>query len=660
MNNVILFYKLIILEWEESVIPMKNKLYFFQVNYPYGKSAHIPYTAGQLAAYAFDDKDVESHYELEKIFFLRESFEKVLSEIDNPSVIAFSTYIWNCNYNKRLAQVLKEKYPDCTIIFGGHHVPPGGDMLEECPYIDYLLHGEGEIIFRRLLLALIGKDTANEIPGISMRYNGKIITNPETVSVECNFPSPYLKGYFDDIIKENPDTDFMALIETSRGCPNSCAYCDWSNMKSKIRLFPIERIYGEIEWVMKNKVYGLGSADSNFGMFKRDIEITDKIIAAKKENGYPVKFQTSYAKNSSETVFHIGMKLEKSGMNKGITLSFQSMSTDALKNIGRQNISIEYYSELMRLYNKAGVATYTELILGLPGETYESFVDGIDKLLNLGQHNSIYIHNCEWLPCSIMGKPDYVEQYKIKTSRIPLNQPHREPDDNDDIIEYSQVVTSTYSMDSENWKKMNLFSCVVQAFHHMGILQFFALYLYNEGICSYKDFYTDLLEYFHTNPDTVGGRIFAAISNHLDTVLAEKGTLSCSDERFGKVQWPFEEYFYLCTIYEADKFYEEISLFLKKYNIIDKIFNELIKFQHSMMKMPHNQKLEISSEYDFFEYFNNLLNGKASRLNKKNVSAEICVKPFKNWEEYAKVVVWYGRKDNSCTYIKQAQAKRSN
>ncbi len=636
------------------MIPLKKKLYFFQVNYPYGKSAHIPYTAGQLAAYAFDDKKVESHYKLEKIFFLRESLEKVLSEIDTPSVIAFSTYIWNCNYNKRLAQVLKEKYPDCTIIFGGHHVPPGGDMLEECPYIDYLLHGEGEIIFRRLLLALIGKDTANEIPGISMRYNGKIITNPETISVECDFPSPYLKGYFDDIIKENPDTDFMALIETSRGCPNSCAYCDWSNMKSKIRLFPIERIYGEIEWVMKNRVYGLGSADSNFGMFKRDEEITDKIIAAKKESGYPVKFQTSYAKNSSETVFNIGMKLERSGMNKGITLSFQSMSADVLKNIGRQNISIEYYYELMRLYNEAGVATYTELILGLPGETYESIVDGIDELLKLGQHNSIYIHNCEWLPCSIMGKPDYVEQYKIKTSRIPLNQPHREPDDNDDIIEYSQVVTSTYSMDSESWKKMNLFSCVVQAFHHMGFLQFFALYLYNEGICSYKDFYTDLLEFFLSNPQVIGGKVLKTIDKYLEDVIYEQGTLSCCDERFGKVQWPFEEYVYLCIVFEFNSFYNEIIPFLKRFNIDEEIFEELLNFQKNIMKKPFEKEYKFHIHYDFLTYFNDILNGKKAEIKKANINIKIVPEQFRTWEDFAKVIAWYGRKNGKSTYIKEA------
>lgn len=633
---------------------MKKRLYFFQVNYPYGKSAHIPYTAGQLAAYAFADKDVSENFVLSKIFFLREDIKKVMQQIANPSVVAFSTYIWNYNYNKEVAKLIKEKYPDCVIIFGGHHVSPGGGMLDECDYIDYLLHGEGEIIFRRLLRAILGLDNAEDIPGISTRSNNGIITNPEMISAECDFPSPYLNGYFDDILRENPDTDFMALIETSRGCPNSCAYCDWSNMKSKIRKFPIERIYGEIEWMAEHKIYGLGSADSNFGMFSRDEEITDKIIEAKKKSGYPIGFQTSYAKNSSKTVFNIGMKLEKSGMNKGITLSFQSMNKEVLKNIGRENISIEYYSELMRLYNEAGVATYTELILGLPGETYDSITDGIDKLLNLGQHNSIYIHNCEWLPCSIMGRPDYVDRYKIKISRIPLNQPHREPDDNDYIQEWSQVVTSTYSMNSDEWKKMNLFSYVVQAFHHMGLLQFFALYLYNEGICSYKDFYTSLLDYFMSDEQTLGGKIFSKIDSLLNDVIAEKGTLSCCDDRFGNVQWPFEEYVYLSVIYEIDRFYREIVGFLAKFSIPESIFAELLNFQKKMMKTPFCEDFAFECSYNFLEYFNSILNGTHTNLINETHKILIKAKRFVNWEMFAKIVAWYGRKDGNTTYIKSA------
>ena len=348
------------------------------------------------------------------------------------------------------------------------------------------------------------------------------------------------------------------------------------------------------------------------------------------------------------------MKLENSGMNKGITLSFQSMNKEVLKNIGRENISIEYYSELMRLYNEAGVATYTELILGLPGETYDSITDGIDELLNLGQHNSIYIHNCEWLPCSIMGRPDYVDRYKIKTSRIPLNQPHREPDDNDYIQEWSQVVTSTYSMNSDEWKKMNLFSYVVQAFHHMGLLQFFALYLYNEGICSYKDFYTSLLDYFMSDEQTLGGKIFSKIDSLLNDVIAEKGTLSCCDDRFGNVQWPFEEYVYLSVIYEIDRFYSEIVAFLSKFNIPESIFPELLNFQKMMMKTPFCEDFTFDCSYNFLEYFNSILNGTHISLINETQKIVINAKRFVNWEMFAKIVAWYGRKDGNTTYIKSA------
>ncbi len=639
---------------------MKKKLFFFQVNYSYGRSVHIPYTAGQLCAYAFADNDVADNYSLENIFFLREPVESVLKRIDNPAIVAFSTYIWNCNYNKTVAKKIKEKYPDCVIVFGGHHVAPGGGMLEECPYIDYLLHGEGEVIFRRLMRSLIGLDKAEDIPGISMRTDFGILTNPEMVSTECDFPSPYTNGYFDKILKENPDKDFMALIETSRGCPNSCAYCDWSCMKSKIRKFPIERIYGEIDWMKNNRIYGLGSADSNFGMFKRDEDITDRIIAAKKEGGRPLGFQTSYAKNSTQTVFNIGLKLEKSGMNKGITLSFQSMNKDTLKNIGRENISIEYYSELMELYNNAGVATYTELILGLPGETYESFVDGIDQLLNLGQHNSIYIHNCEWLPCSIMGKKEYIDRYQIGISNVPLNQPHRELNNNDDIPESSSIVTSTYSMSNDDWKKMNLFSFAVQCFHHMGILQFFALYLYQEGYCSYKEFYSSLLEYILANPETVAGKTFAAIEKYLEKVIAETDTLSCSDKRFGNVLWPFEEYAYLCTVYEADKFYDETVDFLLSFGIEEKIFRELLEFQRNMPKQPFKKLVKLDFSYDFLEYFLSALDGKKIALKKCYNTVTIDAKPFASWEEFAKRVAWYGRKDSNSTYIKTAISESKN
>ncbi len=638
---------------------MKKKLYFLQVNYAYGNEAHLPYTAGQLCAYAFADKDVEENFSLEKIFFLRENVDTLLEKIENPAVVAFSTYIWNCNFNKEVARRIKEKYPDCVTVFGGHHVAPGGGMLEEYPQIDYLLHGEGEVIFRRLLRSLIGLDNAEEIPGISMRTENGILTNPEMISTECDFPSPYLNGYFDDILAENPDKVFMALIETSRGCPNSCAYCDWSSMKSKIRKFPLERIYAEIDWISEHKIYGLGAADSNFGMFSRDAEITDKIVAAKAATGYPVKLQTSYEKNSSKNVFDIGMKLEKARMSKGITLSFQSMTDEVLENIGRKNISTEFFSELMDLYNKAGVATYTELILGLPGETCESFVDSLDKLLQLGQHNSIYVHNCEWLPCSIMGQKDYVEKYKIGKTVIPLHQPHREADESEEVPEYSSIVTSTYSMTENDWKKMNIISAVVQSCHNMGILQFFALYFYNEGICSYKDFYCSFTDYFLQRPESVAGKALKEIDKQLDKVLSGEGTLSICDSRFGRILWTLEEYLFSSISYEIERFYSEAEEFLLRFCEKDEVFENLTVFQRNMIRKPFEDNVEFGVDYGFLDYFRSIFDGRKADLKKEANTVTVEVKSFASWEEFARIVAWYGRKDGTGTCFRQAKLKRS-
>lgn len=634
---------------------MKKSLYFFQVNYSYGKSAHLPYTAAHLAAYAFSDKRVSDAFELSKIFFLREPPEKIMQQLDEPAVIGFSTYIWNCEYNLCLAKMIKERYPSCVIIFGGHHVAPGSKMLSENGFIDYLIHGEGEQPLQSLLLSLIGDGDASRIPGVTYRRGDECVTNDGIVIGECNYPSPYLNGYLDSILRDYPDMEFLGLIETSRGCPNSCTYCDWSNMKSRIRMFPLERVLAEIEWMGERKVFGLGAADSNFGFYERDELITDKIVETHLKTGYPIGFQTSYSKDSSERVFNIGCKLDKYGLSKGITLSFQSMSPAVLKNIGRHNIAKDYYSGLMEKYSKAGVPTYTELILGLPGETYESFASGIDELLRLGQHNSLYIHNCEWLPCSIMGTPDYMERFDIRSTRIPLNQPHRDYVESDTIQEWSQLVTHTYTMDGGEWKRMNLFSFCVQALHHMGLTKLFAIYLYDRQGVSYRKFYEKMLDYFFAHPHSVAGRVFAKMGEYLDKVLSENGQFVCYDERFGNVLWPFEEYVYLCISYELSQFYDELREFLTCFDYENGVFEDLLKFQREMIKQPFISEKTVSTEFDFLSYFTSYQKGGKPVLNRVPQTLEIKTKSIASWGEYAKSVVWYGRKNNKNTYENDAK-----
>src|SRR6185369_9574486 len=84
----------------------------------------------------------------------------------------------------------------------------------------------------------------------------------------------------------------------------------------------------------------------------------------------------------------------------------QSVDKPTLEAIKRDNISLGTYMELQRRFTRDKVETYSDLILGLPGETYESFVKGVDTLIENGQHNRIQFNNLSILPNAEMGRID--------------------------------------------------------------------------------------------------------------------------------------------------------------------------------------------------------------------------------------------------------------
>ena len=380
---------------------MKN-LYMVQPNSRYGNSIYFPYAAGSLVAYSLKDETVKNEYDFKSFIYRKESISAIVSKLDKPSVIGFSCYIWNYEFNKKLAKAIKESYPECKIIFGGHQISKESeDTLKSCA--DFLLLNEGEEGFKRLLLHLAGKEDADNIPNLIYSENGTLRHTDSVLSPDIpERVSAYTEGYFDGIVKSE-ELSFSAILETNRGCPNKCAFCDWGNVKSKIKLYDIETIKKEIDWMSENKIEYCYCADSNFGMFPRDLEIVDYLIKKHNKTGYPQKFQATYSKNNPETVFEITKKLNESGMSKGATLSFQSMNQSVLDRIYRRNMPLTHFKKLMSLYNTNGISAYSEIIIGLPGETYESFCKGICDLLEFGQSNSMTVYECQVYDNSLMG-----------------------------------------------------------------------------------------------------------------------------------------------------------------------------------------------------------------------------------------------------------------
>lgn len=620
---------------------MKN-IYMAQPNSQYGNSIYFPYAAGSLIAYSFSDERIASEYRFKEFIYKKESISAIISKLDTPAIFGFSCYIWNFEFNKQLAKAVKEAYPDCAIVFGGHQVSAESEITAS-DYVDYILLGEGEESFRQLLLCLSGNASIESVPNLMYRKNGAFVRTADSDVCIPERVSAYTCGYFDGILRSEP-LAFSAILETNRGCPNKCAFCDWGNIKSRIRLYDIETVKAEIDWMAENKIEYCYCADSNFGLFERDLQIVDYLIEKHAQTGYPQKFQATYSKNNPETVFEITKKLNAAGMSKGATLSFQSMHQNVLDNIYRRNMPLESFKKLMSLYNQNGISAYSEIIIGLPGETYESFRDGIEQLLESGQHMSINFFNCELLINSIMNKPEYVEKHKIKYAVTELHQYHIVPDA-DTIPELSRIVVSTADMSEEMWVGCNVLSVFIRAFHNLGLLQSVAIYLHHEKAVKYTDFYCALIEWSKNNPETVCGRIYTWLIHKYGEVLQSKGSLTGVEPPFGEITWPLDEGAFLKAVYDFDKFYSEIKPFLLDWFKEDSAFGDLMKYQLAVVKSPYSRSQTLNLEFDWYAYFRSIYENGYTPLEKKPNRIAVNASDIPtDLEEYAKRIIWFGRK----------------
>ena len=633
---------------------MKKNIYMAQINYLHGKSTFLPYAVGTLIANAKASEEIDSYYNFAEPIFIREDQSVLAEKIKDPFLVGFSNYIWNHEYNKALAKKIKDRYPKCIILFGGHNISTDTELLENENYIDIMIFGEGEEIFSELLLALKNNTPLCDIANIAYRENGKIIKTKTRITEKTDYPSPYLTGVFDSILTNYPDIDFHTIIETNRGCPYKCSYCDWGNLNSCFRLFPEEKVMSELKWLSDHNIRGFGCADSNFGMFERDEKFVDEMVRLHNEYGVLSRFQVSSAKNSNDRVFRIAKKLNECGMDKGATLSFQSLNETVLENIHRKNITVDSFSELLRMYNQAGIPTYSELIMGLPGETYDSFIKGIDTLLEAGQHNSIYIHNCEWLPCAEMGNKEYIKRHGIEYVVIPLNEPHTLIDTTEEIQELSRIIVRTDTMTREDWINLNLYSAVIQSLHHEGLLMLFAIYLHYEKNLSYSDFYKSFIDYSLNKQDSLCNELCNQLLTRFSEVTKGENTLVWEDRRFGDVGWTTEEFLFLNIAFEFDRFYAETQEFLSQYFEDKQLFNNLLSFQKNIIKLPSTDKLEFKTDFDFKHYFSEILYGRYDKLEKTDCT-NIIANPvsYNNWIDYARFVIWYGRKDSRNIYLEE-------
>jgi len=633
-----------------------------QINNGFAGQFYLPYSIGTLVAYFKEYSENSYRYEFSLPIYKRWLLDECVEHLKDDDIILFSVYVWNINISLKIAETIKKNNPEKFIIFGGPSVPDDAKIfLKDNNFIDCAVHQEGERTITNLL-DKFPNDKWTNVSGISCYKNNKFINNPNLPKMRdiSKLPSPYLTGFFDNLIKKNPNEHWLASWETNRGCPFSCAFCDWgSATASKVSRMDLDKLQKELNWFAEHKIEFIYVCDANFGILPRDFEIAKMAIETKKKYGYPHVLSVQTTKNARDRSYKIQKLLHDAGMHKSINLAMQSTNPKTLKEIKRDNISIEDYKVLQKKFIEDEIPTYSDLIIGLPGDTYDTFKKSVDELVDAGQHYRIQFNNLSILPNAEMAKPYYMEKNQIKVVEIPIVNQHGSLDEtpSDGIVERQETVVSTLDMPKDEWIKTRVFSTAIEFYYFNKMLQVPILLL--SKICKKK--ISNFIDYFLS----IKSNKYYPVISYVNQIILDhaKGILNGKPEfiyskDYLNIYWPPGE-FAMLKLVDKDLisgFYNESENLLKK--LIDNkslnlFIEDCIQFNWKTLKKPMKFKNEeIVLNHDIPNIYKKAKLGNEIKILNQKIKFTILSEnqqkyDFHNW---AQKVVWYGHRKANYLY----------
>jgi len=392
--------------------------------YPVERSAknHPPLALGMLmaAAEAHGGGVLTDRYDFVPDWQVRPASVR-RAVADGPGVFLFSNYTWSSPGNLSISAKVKELSPRSLVIHGGPDTPkfPGDreQYFADHPSVDVIVHGEGEATLPEVLAAVDGRldgdlRALHDVAGITFRPtpDAEPVTTAERDRIADLdvLPSPYLTGLFDAW----KHAAIMVTIESNRGCPYGCTFCDWgSATNSRIRKFDLQRVFDEIEWAAEAQVPIVMIADANFGIFERDVEIVQRIADLKNECGFPDRMLTNYAKNTVKHLEPIVQILSDAKLDVNGIMSVQSFDENVLAITKRKNLKSSEFERLAARFRENQMPMLSDVMLGLPGSNLDTTRSDLQGIM---EHEvNANIHATQLLPNSPMNEPSYRAEWEI-------------------------------------------------------------------------------------------------------------------------------------------------------------------------------------------------------------------------------------------------------
>ena len=332
----------------------------------------------------------------------------------SPALVGFCCYIWNIEKVIYISEKIKKAQSNCVIVLGGPEVSfNASHILSENPFVDYVLSGEGELPFAMLCDAIAFGDSSKllSIPGICARTEDGLYISEPYISDKTP-PSPYSEDYL------NALSGKISYIESSRGCPFSCAFC-LSGGCGSVRFFDVEETKRSLIRLACSGTKTIKFVDRTFNAnSKRAIEIWKFI---KEEYGKSIPENVCVHFEIAGDLLNAQCLEILSEMPKGsiqLEIGIQSFNEKTLEAINRKANCASLCENIKKLMSFKNIHIHTDLIAGLPYEDFDSFRSTFNKAFALGSnmlqlgflkllHGSSMRTHRDSFPCEYSNKPPY-------------------------------------------------------------------------------------------------------------------------------------------------------------------------------------------------------------------------------------------------------------
>lgn len=315
----------------------------------------------------FQNNNQKHHVETME-FTINQRLDFIAEELfrKQPNVVLFSCYIWNVEMLRQLCPILKKIMPDCVIGFGGPEVSYESEtFLRENPAVDFVMRGEGELVFTKYLEHLDAGNpaTLGEIESLTYRQGDEIFSTPQMHPMDLALlPFPY-EDDFSDVQNQ------IIYYESSRGCPYHCGYC-LSSVENGVRFVPLDKVLPDLQKFLDKNVPQVKFIDRTFNCKKSHAMAIWKYLHEHDNGVTNFHFEITADLIDQETIDFL--KTVRKGLFQ-FEIGVQSTNPQTIRAINR-NVDFAALSEIVQQIKDGGnIHQHLDLIAGLPYEDYDSF-----------------------------------------------------------------------------------------------------------------------------------------------------------------------------------------------------------------------------------------------------------------------------------------------